>query len=73
MFSQASVILFTGDVWQTPPSRHPPGQTPPRADTPWVGTPQGRHTPPGQTPPKIATAGDGTHHTGMHSCLPLSF
>ena len=40
---------------------HPPGQTPSRA---------GRH-PPGQTPspPRpMATAADGTHLTGMHSC-----
>ena len=48
-----------------PPGRHPPpGQTPPpRADTP---LPQGRpHLPPRQT----ATAADGTHPTGMHSCF----
>ena len=30
MFSQASVILFMGGVWQTPPGQTPiPGQTPP--------------------------------------------
>ena len=45
MFSQASVILFTGGVypsacWDTPPDR-PPRQTPPRADT---------HTPQADTP-----------------------
>ena len=34
-------------------------------------TPQ-TDTPPGQTPPsKMATAADGTHPTGMHSCLAL--
>ena len=43
MFSQASVILFTG------------GSTPPSfADS---------------LPPESATAADGTHPTGMHSCL----
>ena len=35
------------------------------------------HTPYGmqtlrQTPPKMATAADGTHHTGIHSCYPIS-
>ena len=59
MFSQVSVILFTGGVYaqhalrQTPPS---PGRHP-QADTPWEDTPPGRHSPPrtdtfpGQTPP----------------------
>ena len=47
MFSQASAILFTGGVADTPPGRHPPGQTPP----PWADTPSlGRHPLPGQTP-----------------------
>ena len=77
MFSQASVILFTGR--QTPP---------PWADTPLADTP-GRHPPPSQTPPwtdtipgqtppyadttppplstEMATAVDGMHPTGMHS------
>ena len=51
MFSQASVILFTGErLWQTHPLL---------ADTP---LPVGRH-------PPTATAADGTHPTGMHSCL----
>ena len=65
----------------TPWSRHPPGadtpppeQTlhspPPGADTP---TPGSRHPPPPpeQTlppPGETATAADGTHPTGMHSC-----
>ena len=31
-------------------------------------TPPGRHAP-GQTPPPTATAGDGTHPTGMHTYL----
>ena len=82
MFSQASVILFT-EVGCVYPSmhwgRHPdwlcfhrrlsfcshggvciPACT--GADTPWAETP-------GQTPPPTATAADGTHPTGMHSCL----
>ena len=45
-----------------PPGRHPLGQTP-----------SGRH-PPARDPPETATAANGTHPTGMHSCLPvLSF
>ena len=66
MFSQASVILFTGVVWQTPP-----GQTPPRADTPRGHTPPQADTHHGHThtPPEMATAVDGTHATGMHSCF----
>ena len=49
----------------TPPDRYPPGQTPaPRTDTlPWTDTPLDR--PP---PIETATAADGTHPTGMHSC-----
>ena len=40
------------------PGHKPPAQTPPG------------HTPPGQTTPHLmATATDGTHPTGMHSCL----
>ena len=57
-----------------PPGRHPTGQTPPWADShpqdrnPWADTP-----PP---PPQPDTTGygqqaDGTHPTGMHSCLIL--
>ena len=44
----------------SPLGRHPP----PCADTPWADTP------PGQTPPfrRTATAVDGMHPTGMHSC-----
>ena len=36
MFSQASIILFTGGVWQTPPRADTPlpRQTPPWEDTP---------------------------------------
>ena len=39
MFSQASVILFTGGVWQTPPGQTPPWADNPWADTPWADTP----------------------------------
>ena len=55
MFSQASVILFTGrGVY---PSMH------------WGRHPPGRHAP-GQTPLRpTATAADGTHPTGMHAYL----
>ena len=52
--------------WQTPLGRHPPRhlaleQTPP---PPWADTlpPLGRH------PCEMATAADGTHPAGMHSC-----
>ena len=54
------------------PGRHTPSQTPPppgrhpclRADNPQADKPPGRHYAPRQT----ATAADGTHPTGMHSC-----
>ena len=86
MFSQASVILFTGGVSARHPplSRHPPGQThSPWADTPtWADTlPLGRHPhlgrhplgrhPPGRHPQQTATAADGTHLTGMHSLFSI--
>ena len=61
MFSQVSVCPQGGGV-------HPPGQTPPwQADRHlWAGTPlPWANTPPSQT----ATAADGTHPTGMHSCF----
>ena len=59
-----------------PRTSHPPG--PGTAGTrnhpltsldqaaPGPGTPPGLGTPPGE---KTATAADGTHHTGMHSCV----
>ena len=61
----------------TPRSRHPPGadtprsrpprsRHPPGADTPQEQTSPGADTPP---PGETATAADGTHPTGMHSCL----
>ena len=57
MFSQASVILSAGDrhpPWVDPTEQTPPGQThhPPRVDT----------------SQQTATAADGTHPAGMHSC-----
>ena len=68
-------------LWADPPptrqtvplGRHPRKdthrQTPPRPDTPWAGqAPSWENTSPQQT----ATAVDGTHPTGMHSCLNLS-
>ena len=67
MFLHLSVILFTGGRGcladthplgrHTPPGRHPQSDTAPWADTP-----------PRQTR-QTATAADGTHPTGMHSCL----
>ena len=53
---------------QTPPS--PRADTPPEADTPLEQTPpRSRHPPGVDTPPRdTATAADGTHPTGMHSC-----
>ena len=44
-----------------------PRQTTPQADTP----PPGRH-PLGRPTPEIATAVDGIHPNGMHSCLSLN-
>ena len=55
---------------QAPPptrTRHPPVA----ADTPGADTPWSRHPPPGSRYPpsqQTATAADGTHPTGMHSC-----
>ena len=61
MFSQVSVILFTGGcipacIGADPPlaRHHPPGRHPP-----WINT------------PATATAEDVTHPTGMHSCFNL--
>ena len=61
MFSQASVILFTGECIPACTGADTPWQTPPWADTPQADTPL-------QTP-MTATAADGMHPTGMHSCL----
>ena len=55
---------------QTPLGRHPHGHTPPLGQTPPSPgrQPLGRHLPP---PQQTATAADGTHPTGMHSCTKL--
>ena len=58
MFLRLSVILSTGGMSASVHAEiHPPGRQPP-----------------GQTPPpqQTATAVDGTHPTGMHSCLHLN-
>ena len=60
MFSQVSVCpsgVCTLSWADTPPTQTP--QADPWADIPREDTP----------PAKIATAGDGTHPTGMHSCF----
>ena len=63
---------------QTPPGTDtPPEQTPPEADKlpPQIRHPSGSRLPLEQTPPwsrqppDTATAADGMHPTGMHSCL----
>ena len=72
---------------QTPPGQMPPRQTPPGQTLPWADTPRQTpawaDTPQADTPPladtsltsacwdMIATAADGTHPTGMHSCFLL--
>ena len=54
----------------SPLDRHPPGETPPWADTPlWADTHPPRQTPQADPPlSEVATAADGTHIAGMHSC-----
>ena len=57
-----------------PLGRHPPGQTPPgktpHGQTPLDRHPLGRHPPPPDTLfTEMATAADGMHPTGIHSCL----
>ena len=74
MFSQGSVCPRVGGV--PPMSRHPPrpGRQPPgQTDISPPGLPDNpRADPPGQTAPhppkKTATAVDGKHSTGVHSC-----
>ena len=36
---------------------------------PWADTPLGRHPPWAEPPYQMATAAEGTHPTGMHSCF----
>ena len=62
----------------TPPGTRytPRGRyTPPQAGTPpGPGTPPGRYTRPNSPPPPdTATAADGTHPTGIHSCFVIVF
>ena len=83
MFSQACVknsVHKGGGVANTPPlSRHLLGRPPPlvgRHPSPGQTPPGQTDNPPGQTPPRqtppsaqhTATAADGTHPIGMHSC-----
>ena len=50
--------------WDTPPGRHHLGQTAPLSSACW-----GTHTPcPVHAGIDMATAAEGTHPTGMHSC-----
>ena len=63
MFLHVSVILSTEGVWQTPPRQTPST----RADTPKQTPSLGRHPHWADLPP-AATAVDGTHPIGMHSC-----
>ena len=59
----------------TPPRQvHPPGRYTPRAGTPWQVHPPGRYTPVGSyTPTTTVTAADGTHPTGMLTCILFYF
>ena len=72
MFSQV-VSVHSGEVYPLLPGRHPPGRHMCRHPSP--GRHMGKHPlpcrhPPGYTPlPGMATAADGKHHTGMHSCF----
>ena len=55
-----------------PPHTHPRSRHPPGADTP--PPPRTRHPPQSRLPlpgAETATAADGTHPTGMHSCCNL--
>ena len=82
MFSQACVKNYVRGVYPSMHSGRPPlpasacWDTPPLGRYPQSDTPPpvrhclGRH-PPGQTPPPMATAADGTHSNGMHSCLKI--
>ena len=74
MFSQACVCL-RGGLPQCMLEYHLTGTDPPGADTPPEQTPPpGADTHPEQTPRadpprETATAADGTHPTGIHSCF----
>ena len=66
--------LSQGDTpWEDTPlpgrQKPLPGQTPWEADTPLSShSPWQADTPQANTPQQMATAVDGTHPTGMHSC-----
>ena len=79
MFSQAFVILFTGECLSQCMLgyTHPREQTPPAADTPWqqtpprAGIPQSSHPPwsrhhPEQTPPRADTTPGSRHPQTRH-------
>ena len=68
MFSQASVILFTGGsvhlsaCWDTPLSRHPPQeQTPPEQRCPLEQTPPSQSRPPWEETPREQTPPQSRH------------
>ena len=67
MFLHLSVILFTGGVSAPVHAGiHPLGQTPPAEQA----LPLDTHPPcPVHAGIHMATAADGTHPTGMHSCV----
>ena len=70
MFSQACVknSVHWGVCLPSTPLHagiHPPGRLP------WADTPE-QMSPQADTPlPEMATAADGTHPTGMHSCFAI--
>ena len=75
MFLHLSGILSTGGCpppsVDTPWADTPSGQTPPQTEPTRQTLTLGRHPSLGRhrtPPPKTATAVDGTHPTGMHSC-----
>ena len=55
-----------------PLGRHPWADTLPKANTPPRQTPSSGQTPLGRHP-RTATAADGMHPTGMHSCYVVMF
>ena len=87
MFLHLSVILFTGGVSapvhagiHTPLGRHPPGRQPPAQCVLGYTPPPPAQCILGYTSPypvhagiHMATAADGAHPTGMHSCLNVCF
>ena len=79
IFSQVSQVSTAGGVHPSWSDTHPLARQPPWPDTPRRQTPRWPHphgqTPTsGQTPPprQTATAADGPHPTGIHSCLNIN-